>query len=205
MRRLRVLVSSLLPVVAAVPVALAATHTVNQTNLTFVSDDITIQVGDTVEWVHSSGFHTVTNGTGPTDPLAGTLFELSLSSGTVSHTFTSGGDVPYFCRPHFGVGMTAIVRVEDGVLGYIMQIVRATRGHRAVALGGSPRAGLMLLMGAKSLARFADRDFVTPDDIKAAFCPALRHRVVLSASAELEGATADDVLLQILEAVEVPR
>jgi MoxR-like ATPase len=63
----------------------------------------------------------------------------------------------------------------------------------------------MLLMGAKSLARFAGRDFVTPDDIKAASIPALRHRVVLSPSAELEGTTTDEVLAQLMESVEVPR
>jgi MoxR-like ATPase len=95
--------------------------------------------------------------------------------------------------------------VRDEVVTYVRRLLQATRDEDALAVGGSPRAGLMLLMGAKSLARFADRDFVTPDDIKTAFCPVLRHRVVLSASAELEGATADDVLLQILEAIEVPR
>lgn len=63
----------------------------------------------------------------------------------------------------------------------------------------------MLLMGAKSLARFRGRDYVTPDDIKEAFLPALRHRVVLSPSVELEGTTTDEVLAQLLEMVEVPR
>ena len=63
----------------------------------------------------------------------------------------------------------------------------------------------MLLMGAKSLARFSGRDFVTPDDVKAALVPALRHRVVLSPSAELEGTTTDEVLGYLMEAVEVPR
>jgi MoxR-like ATPase len=63
----------------------------------------------------------------------------------------------------------------------------------------------MLLMGAKSLARFAGRDFVIPDDIKGAFLPTMRHRVVLSSSAEIEGTTTDTVLAQLLESVEVPR
>jgi MoxR-like ATPase len=63
----------------------------------------------------------------------------------------------------------------------------------------------MLLMGAKSLARFAGRDFITPDDIQAALIPALRHRVVLSPGAELEGMTADDILRQLMESVPVPR
>jgi MoxR-like ATPase len=63
----------------------------------------------------------------------------------------------------------------------------------------------MLLMAAKSFARFADRDFVIPDDVKMCFLPVMRHRVVLSPSTELEGATADDVLSQLLDGVEVPR
>jgi MoxR-like ATPase len=63
----------------------------------------------------------------------------------------------------------------------------------------------MLLMGAKSLARFLGRDFVIPDDIKTAFIPVMRHRVVLSPSAELGGTTADEVLGYLLESVEVPR
>jgi MoxR-like ATPase len=63
----------------------------------------------------------------------------------------------------------------------------------------------MLLMGSKSLARFAGRDFVTPDDVKRAFLPALRHRVVVGPSAELEGTTTDDVLAALLDSIEVPR
>jgi MoxR-like ATPase len=63
----------------------------------------------------------------------------------------------------------------------------------------------MLLMAAKSLARFAGRDFVTPDDVKSALLPALRHRVVLNPTSELEGVTTDDVLAQIMDLVEVPR
>ena len=60
-------------------------------------------------------------------------------------------------------------------------------------------------MGSKSLARFSGRDFVTPDDVKRALLPALRHRVVLSPHTELEGTRPDDILSQILEVVEVPR
>lgn len=110
MRFLRILSACLLTVL--VSGADAATHTVNQVGLTFDPADITIDVGDTVEWVHSFGVHTVTNGTGPTDPLVGTLFDAPLSGGTFSYTFTTAGDVPYFCRPHFSLGMTGIVRVN---------------------------------------------------------------------------------------------
>jgi MoxR-like ATPase len=95
--------------------------------------------------------------------------------------------------------------VRDEVAQYVCRLMQATREDASLAVGASPRAGLMLLMGAKSLARFEDRDFVTPDDIKAAFLPAMRHRVMLSPGAELEGAEADDILRAIANTVEVPR
>jgi MoxR-like ATPase len=97
------------------------------------------------------------------------------------------------------------ISVRDEVIDYVQRLIRATREHDSLAVGGSPRAGLMLLMGAKSMAWFADRDFVTPDDVKTALLPALRHRMVLSPTAELEGITTDNVLYEILEMVEVPR
>lgn len=95
--------------------------------------------------------------------------------------------------------------VRDEVVTYLRKLLQATRNDDALTVGASPRSGLMLLTGAKSLARFAERDFVTPDDIKAAFLPGLRHRVVLSAAAELEGLTPDQALTDVLETVEVPR
>jgi MoxR-like ATPase len=95
--------------------------------------------------------------------------------------------------------------VRDEVIAYAQRLLQATRDDDALEVGASPRSGLMLLAGAKSLARFRGRDFVTPDDIKEAFLPALRHRVVLSPSVELEGSTADEVLSHLLEIVEVPR
>ena len=95
--------------------------------------------------------------------------------------------------------------VRDEVVSYVRSLTQETRDNDRLFVGASPRAGLMLLMGAKSLARFAGRDYVIPDDIQEAFLPAMRHRVVLSPSAELEGTSVDDVLLQVLDDVEVPR
>jgi MoxR-like ATPase len=95
--------------------------------------------------------------------------------------------------------------VRDEVINYVQRMIQATRDDETLEVGASPRSGLMLLVGAKSLARFRGRDFVTPDDIKEAFLPAMRHRVVLSPSVELEGTTPDQALLQIIEQVEVPR
>jgi MoxR-like ATPase len=95
--------------------------------------------------------------------------------------------------------------VRDEVIGYIQRLLQATRDDDALEVGASPRSGLMLLVGAKSLARFRGRDYVTPDDIKEAFLPALRHRVVLNPTLELEGSTTDEALSHLLEMVEVPR
>jgi MoxR-like ATPase len=95
--------------------------------------------------------------------------------------------------------------IREEVIGYVRRLLHASRNDDALAVGASPRSGLMLLMGAKSLARFAGRDFVIPDDIQAAFVPVMRHRVVLSPSSELEGTTTDTVLKYLLETIEVPR
>jgi MoxR-like ATPase len=95
--------------------------------------------------------------------------------------------------------------VREELISYVRRLIEATRREDALTVGASPRAGLMLLMGSKSLARFAGRDFVTPDDVKRAFLPGLRHRVVLSPHAELEGTRTDDVLTGLLDSVEVPR
>ena len=95
--------------------------------------------------------------------------------------------------------------VREEVIGYVRRLLHATRNDDSLSLGASPRAGLMVLMAAKSFARFAGRDYVIPDDVKASFVPAMRHRVVLSPTAELEGAEVDNVMAGILEATEVPR
>ena len=105
-----------LSILVAAP-ALAASFIVAQVGLTFVPDDLTIEQGDTVEWIWSGGSHTVTNGTGPSDPNVGTLFDMSLNSGSPSQSFIFNdvGDVPYFCRPHFTFDMTGVIHVQESV------------------------------------------------------------------------------------------
>ena len=95
--------------------------------------------------------------------------------------------------------------VEASLLGYISEIARRTRTWPSVSLGASPRAGISLMLVAKALAALADRDYVIPDDVKAAALPALRHRIVLRPEAELEGLDTDRVLTDVLAAVEVPK
>ncbi len=105
-----------LAAVLTTPVA-AATHTVNQSGISFGPDDLTVTVGDTVEWVWSGGSHTVTSGVDAADPAAGDLFDASLNSSntTFSYLFDTVGDYPYFCRPHESIGMTGVVHVQPSV------------------------------------------------------------------------------------------
>ncbi len=97
------------------------------------------------------------------------------------------------------------VLVADEVLGYIVDIVGATRHSPSLQLGVSPRGATALLATARSWAWLSGRNYVTPDDVKAMARPTLRHRVALRPEAELEGANPDGVLDGILAAVPVPR
>jgi MoxR-like ATPase len=97
------------------------------------------------------------------------------------------------------------VTVGEGVLQYIQQIVGRTRNLPTLTLGASPRAGIALLECSKALAAINGRDYVIPEDIKAVAAPVLRHRLLLRAETEMEGFKADDVVRQVLGAVEVPR
>jgi MoxR-like ATPase len=97
------------------------------------------------------------------------------------------------------------VLVADEVLGYIVDIVGATRQSPSLQLGVSPRGGTALLATARSWAWLSGRSYVTPDDVKAMARPVFRHRIALRPEAELEGAAPDGVLDGILASVPVPR
>ena len=97
------------------------------------------------------------------------------------------------------------VSVRDDLPKYVVTLLQATRNDGALVLGASPRAGVMLLRAAKARAALSGRAFVTPDDVKAVFKPALRHRVMLDPAEEIEGGTPDAVLERILDSHEVPR
>jgi MoxR-like ATPase len=98
----------------------------------------------------------------------------------------------------------ARVHVEPEVLDYVTRIARATREEPTIALGASPRAGVALFLAARAEAYLSGRDFVTPDDVKALALPVLRHRVVLTAEAEVEGRTVDERLGAMLGAIAAP-
>ncbi|MFJ2032379.1 AAA family ATPase [Streptosporangium sp. NPDC087985] len=104
-------------------------------------------------------------------------------------------------------GRSAVSRVHAGpeVLGYIVDIARATRQSPSLQLGVSPRGATALLAGARAWAWLSGRSYVTPDDVKALARPAMRHRIQLRPEAELEGATPDGLIDAILASVPVPR
>jgi MoxR-like ATPase len=99
----------------------------------------------------------------------------------------------------------AAVRVEPSMVGYIASIARRTRDWPALTLGASPRASINLMQLAKAMAAMDARDYLLPDDVKAAAPHVLRHRVVLKPEADLEGLTPDQVVEDVLRAVEVPK
>ena len=96
------------------------------------------------------------------------------------------------------------VRVADEVEAYAVDLVRATRTHPDVELGGSPRATVALYRSSQAAAVLAGRDFVTPDDVKAVAPAVLTHRLVVNLDRSLHGATADGALAQVLAATPVP-
>ena len=99
----------------------------------------------------------------------------------------------------------ANVHVEESVRDYITRLIRATRDEPRFALGASPRAGVALFLAARAEALLSGRDFVVPDDVKSLAAPVLRHRVLLTPEAEVEGDTADARLHALLAGVEAPR
>lgn len=103
------------------------------------------------------------------------------------------------------IELCGTVRTEESLVDYINKIVRATRSWPAFHIGASPRAGLALMQSARTLAAFHGRDFATPDDVVEIAVPALRHRVQLTAEAEIEGRTTDEELATLIRGVEVPR
>jgi MoxR-like ATPase len=97
------------------------------------------------------------------------------------------------------------VTVEEALFSYIVQIARRTRDWPSLSLGASPRAAVSLMAVAKAVAAMDGREYVIPDDVKAASRPVLRHRIILRPEADLEGITPDQVLEDVLRAVEVPK
>lgn len=97
------------------------------------------------------------------------------------------------------------VRIDDSVIDYISRLVRKTREWDDIYQGASPRAGITLIQGSRTLAAIRNRNYVVPDDVVDLAVPTLRHRVILSPEAEVEGQSVDQVLQNLLATVDVPR
>jgi MoxR-like ATPase len=97
------------------------------------------------------------------------------------------------------------VTVQEALFSYIVQIVRRTRDWPSLSLGASPRAAVSLMAVSKAHAAMDGRDYVIPDDVKATVRPVLRHRIMLRPEADLEGVTPDQVLEDVVRAIEVPK
>jgi MoxR-like ATPase len=101
--------------------------------------------------------------------------------------------------------LAATVRIDERVRDYVVNIVRRTREWPGIAVGAGPRGGIALLRAARVAAMVAQRDFVTPDDIKQIVIPALRHRLMLTPELEMEGLDSANVLHQLIAQVQAPR
>jgi len=97
------------------------------------------------------------------------------------------------------------VLVKDELVGYIVDLVAATRKHESVLVGAGPRATQALVLAGRALAAIDGRDFVTPDDIKSMAVPVLEHRLILRPDYEIEGMTVKEAIRDILKTIGVPR
>ena len=129
------------------------------------------------------------------------------ASGFDPRNLAAAGMHPVAAPADLAVARTQVrtVGASAEVLGYIVDLVRATRVSPSVSLGVSPRGATALLATARAWAWLSGRSFVTPDDVKALALPALRHRIQLRAEAEMEGVTTESVIGGVLRTVAVPR
>jgi MoxR-like ATPase len=97
------------------------------------------------------------------------------------------------------------VLIDDRVVDYAVRLTRATRGAVGLGNGAGSRGAIALVRAARAAALIQGRDYATPDDVKRQVLPALRHRVMLSPDAQLEGRAVDDVLREIATRVDAPR
>lgn len=97
------------------------------------------------------------------------------------------------------------INVQESIIDYLLALVERTRRHPDLLLGASPRAAVAWLLASKAAAWLAEREFVTPDDIKAVAPPLLRHRLILRPEAQLDGVSIESVIQALLSQVPVPR
>jgi MoxR-like ATPase len=136
-----------------------------------------------------------------------TLARRTLGADAPERVLTSGEVQPVVTAERLAAlrGELRNVTVQPELVGYAVDVVRATRQSESVLVGAGPRASQALLVAARALAALQDRDFVTPDDIKFLAVPVLGHRLVLRPEFEIEGANEAEVIERLLQTVAVPR
>lgn len=97
------------------------------------------------------------------------------------------------------------ITLSDTVIDYVVRLVRSTRDSADLSSGASPRAAVLLANAARARAALEARDYVLPDDVKALAAPVLRHRLLLSPAAEIEGKQVEALVAELVEATEAPR
>jgi MoxR-like ATPase len=101
--------------------------------------------------------------------------------------------------------LVARTRIDDAVFDYAVRIVRETREASGIRMGAGPRGSISIVRAARASAFLEGRDFVTPDDVRTAALPTLRHRIALAPELEIEGYQPDDIVINILQTVSAPR
>jgi MoxR-like ATPase len=97
-----------------------------------------------------------------------------------------------------------LVHVSDEIKGYILELINATRKHRNIELGCSPRASLNLMKGSQALAAIRGRDYVLPEDVKEMAIPILSHRLMLKSSVNMFKSKSEEIVQELLNTVQAP-
>ena len=129
------------------------------------------------------------------------------ASGTPTHEFDGYDIEPQIDRASLEAAIAAVgsVTLVDEVVDYVAALVRRTRASPELEVGASPRAGVMLARAARARAALDGRAYVIPDDVKALAVPALRHRVILSAAAQIDGRQVEEIVAELVDQTEAPR
>jgi MoxR-like ATPase len=127
--------------------------------------------------------------------------------GTASHDIKQYGITAQADRKTLEKALATVgeVTLVDDVVDYIARLVRATRASPDLEVGASPRAGAMLARAARARAALDGRAAVIPDDVKALAVPALRHRVILSPAAQIDGRLVEQIVTDLVDQTEAPR
>ena len=96
------------------------------------------------------------------------------------------------------------INIEDNIYDYIVKLVSATRSHKSVTLGASPRASLMLMRASQSCAFVSGRGYVIPEDVQKMFVHVLSHRLILTQEARIRGVKETNILKEILRSINPP-